>query len=116
MFRRTSAAFAAMAMLASPLVAAAASGSDDVLVNADTGLEMRRITISFKDLDLATMEGRRVANKRVENAALVACAWATGTVLPETEEYRSCYAGVIQEGRSQMIRTAEIQRKDSIAS
>jgi UrcA family protein len=116
MLRKTCAALAVVLTLALPASVSAATGGDEVLVNADTGLEMRRITISFKDLDLATAEGRRVADKRVEQAALVACAWSTGTVLPETEAYRSCYAGVIEEGRGQMIRTAQNQRKDRLAS
>jgi UrcA family protein len=116
MLIKTHTAFAVALALALPAVASAATSEDEVLVNAHTGLELRRITISFKDLDLATSDGRHVADKRIKQAARVACAWSTGTVLPETDAYRSCLTGLIEEGRSQMVRTAENQRKDRLAT
>lgn len=116
MLRKTHAALAVALALALPAAVSAATSEDEILVNADTGVELRRITISLKDLDLATADGRRVADKRVKQAALVACAWSTGTILPETDAYRSCYAGVIAEGRGQMARTAANQRRDRLAT
>jgi len=116
MLRKTYAGLAVALTLGLPSIASAATTGDDVLVNAATGQEMRRITISFKDLNLATADGRQGADNRIKQAALVACAWATGTVLPETDAYRSCYAGVIEEGRGQMIQTAEAQRQEQLSS
>lgn len=116
MLRKAKAALAAMAVLALPVGASAAPNGDQVLVKADTGLEMRRITIFLNDINLASADGRRIADKRIKNAALVACAWSTGTVLAENDAYRDCYASAMEEGHSQMVRTAENQRKDRLAS
>lgn len=111
MTRKTLAALAASFAFVLPM---AANANDDIVVNRATGEETRKIAVSLNDLNLGSAEGRRAADKRVERAARVVCAWATGTVLPEAA-FQSCFTAAVKEGRDQMIRTAEVQQLDGVA-
>jgi UrcA family protein len=114
MTRKTLATLAATLALALPMAASAADDGDIVVLNQATGEQTRKIAVALNDLNLSTTEGRKTADQRVNRAARMVCAWATGTVLPE-EKFRACFTAAVKEGRDQMIRTAEVQRKERVA-
>lgn len=80
MIKTVTAALLSAAIFATPLVASAQDGS-------------RTTGVTYRDLDLATTEGRAELDRRIDNAARNACGMdevVLGTRLP-TSGQRRCY-------------------------
>lgn len=61
-------------------------------VLAQTDAEVRKLPVSFGDLDLSTSKGRAQLNVRIRQAAQTVCGNDTGVQdLPQQQEYLNCY-------------------------
>jgi UrcA family protein len=111
MNRKMLVALAATAALALPTGALALDKNDDVIVDGTSGAETRTVAIKLRDLDLASAQGQQVANARIDDAARTLCTWKTGSVLPDTADYRSCYNDAMDSAQRDMESFARAQRQ-----
>lgn len=102
-------AVAATMALALPGVANAGSNDMDVIVDGRSGTETRTIAVSVADLNLASNHGMRRADSRVIRAAKQVCGLVNGSILPVTEDYRTCYGSAIDGARSDLSAMAQRQ-------
>lgn len=109
MTSKTLVAFAATIALALPGVASAGSNDMDVIVDGRAGTETRSIAVSLADLNLASANGLRRADYRVTRAAKQVCGFVNGSVLPITNDYRSCFGQALDGARSDLSSIAQRQ-------
>ncbi len=102
-------AIAAAMAVALPGVASAGSNDMDVIVDGHAGTETRSLAVSVADLNLASTSGMRRADSRVTRAAKQVCGYVNGSVLPVTEDYRTCYGSAIDGARSDLSTLAQRQ-------
>lgn len=109
MNRKTLVALAATMALALPGVASAGSNDMDVIVDGRAGTETRSIAVSLADLNLASSNGLRRADYRVTRAAKQVCGFVNGSILPVTQDYRSCFGEALDGARSDLNAIAQRQ-------
>lgn len=109
MNRKTLVAMAATIALALPGVASAGSNDMDVIVDGRAGTETRSLTVSVADLNLASANGLRRADYRVTRAAKQVCGFVNGSILPMTDDYRSCFGEALDSARSDLNAMAQRQ-------
>jgi len=102
-------ALAATMALALPGVASAGSNDMDVVVDGHSGTETRSVAVSLADLNLASNNGLRRADSRLVRASKQVCGWVNGSVLPVTDDYRSCFGSAIDGARSDLGTLAQRQ-------
>ncbi|MFZ2995733.1 UrcA family protein [Sphingobium sp.] len=109
MTRKTLAALAATIALALPGMASAGNNDMDVIVDGKMGTETRAIAVSLNDLNLASTHGLRRADSRVTRAAKQVCGFVNGSVLPATDDYRTCFGEAIDSARNDLNALAQRQ-------
>lgn len=102
-------ACAATFALALPGVASAGSNDMDVIVDGHAGTETRTLAVSVADLNLASTNGMRRADSRVTRAAKQVCGFVNGSILPVTEDYRTCFGQAVDGARSDLSTLAQRQ-------
>jgi UrcA family protein len=102
-------ALAATMALALPGVASAGSNDMDVIVDGNTGAQTRSVAVSVADLNLASNSGMRRADSRLIRASKQVCGYVNGSVLPITEDYRTCYGSALDGARSDLNTLAQRQ-------
>jgi len=109
MTKKTWVAMSAAMALALPGVASAGSNDMDVIVDGRAGTETRSLAVSVADLNLASTNGMRRADSRVTRAAKQVCGFVNGSVLPVTDDYRTCFGSAIDGARSDLSTLAQRQ-------
>lgn len=109
MTRKTLVALAATFALALPGVASAGSNDMDVIVDGRSGTETRTLAVSVADLNLASANGMRRADSRVIRASRQVCGFVNGSILPVTDDYRTCYGEALDGARSDLSAMAQRQ-------
>ena len=109
MTRKTLVVLAATVALALPGVASAGSNDMNVIVDGRAGTETRTIAVSVADLNLASANGMRRADSRVNRAAKQVCGWLNGSVIPVSDDYRNCFGQAIEGARSDLSEMAQRQ-------
>lgn len=102
-------AMAAAMALAVPGMASAGSNDMDVIVDGHAGTETRSIAVSIADLNLASTSGLRRADSRIVRASKQVCGFVNGSVLPVTDDYRTCFGSAIDGARSDLNTLAQRQ-------
>ncbi len=102
MTRKTLAALAVTMCLVAPGLASATGMSSDVIVDGRTGAVTRSIAVTVADLNLASAHGYRMADSRITRAAKQVCGYVNGSIIPVTNDYRACFNGAQQGGRSEL--------------
>lgn len=102
MTRKTLAALAVAMALVAPGLASATATSSDVIVDGRTGAVTRSLAVSVADLDLGSTHGYRMADSRITRAAKQVCGYVSGSIIPVTSDYRTCFTGAQQDGRSEL--------------
>ena len=102
-------AMAATMALALPGVASAGSNDMDVIVDGHAGTETRSLAVSVADLNLASTHGMRRADSRLVRASKQVCGFVNGSVLPVTDDYRTCFGSAIDGARSDLTSLAQRQ-------
>ncbi|AOF95618.1 UrcA family protein [Sphingobium sp. SA2] len=102
-------AFAATMALALPTMASAGSNDMDVIVDGHAGTETRSIAVSVADLNLAKSRDMRRADSRVTRAAKQVCGFVNGSILPVTDDYRTCFGQAMDGARSDLSNMAQRQ-------
>lgn len=102
-------AMAATMALALPGVASAGSNDMDVIVDGHAGTETRSLAVSVADLNLTSTNGMRRADSRLVRASKQVCGYVNGSVLPVTDDYRSCFGSAIEGARSDLSTLAQRQ-------
>jgi UrcA family protein len=95
-------ALAATLACALPTAALAGSTNTDVIVNGDTGAVTRTRAVTVADLNLASERGYRTADSRLVRAAKSVCGHVSGSIMPVTEDYRTCFGSAIDGARSDL--------------
>ncbi|MCI4590640.1 UrcA family protein [Sphingobium sp. BYY-5] len=109
MTNKTLVALAATIALALPTMASAGSNDMDVIVDGNTGAQTRSIAVSVADLNLTSNNGMRRADSRLIRASKQVCGYVNGSVLPITEDYRTCYGSALDGARSDLNILAQRQ-------
>ena len=109
MSKTTLAVLAASLTLALPGMASAGSNSIDVIVDGRNGAETRSIAVPVHDLNLNSASGLRRADYRLIRASKQVCGYVNGSVLPVTDDYRTCYGSAIEGARSDLNSLAQRQ-------
>jgi UrcA family protein len=109
MTNKTLVALTAALALALPGAAMAGSNDMDVVVDGHAGTETRSLSVSVADLNLASSNGMRRADSRLIRASKQVCGYVNGSVLPVTEDYRTCYGSAIDGARSDLNTLAQRQ-------
>lgn len=109
MTNKTLVALAATMAFALPGVASAGSNDMDVIVDGNTGAQTRSVAVSVADLNLASNSGMRRADSRLVRASKQVCGYVGGSILPVTEDYRTCYGAAIEGARSDLNNMAQRQ-------
>jgi UrcA family protein len=107
MTRKMWVAMAATMALALPGVASAGSNDMDVIVDGRAGTETRSVAVSVADLNLASTHGMRRADSRIVRASKQVCGFVNGSVLPVSDDYRSCFGSAIDGARSDLNTLAQ---------
>jgi UrcA family protein len=71
-------------------VSAAGFAASDVHARSDDSNELRTITVSLRDLDLATPRGQKALRRRIKWAADLVCGGSDFLSLQVLSEYRTC--------------------------
>ncbi|MFB0874159.1 MULTISPECIES: UrcA family protein [unclassified Sphingobium] len=109
MSRKTLAVLTASLALALPGMASAGSNSMDVIVDGNSGAQTRSVVVPVNDLNLASASGMRRADYRLIRASKEVCGYVRGSILPVTEDYRTCYGNAIEGARSDLNSLAQRQ-------
>ncbi len=102
-------AMAATMALALPGVASAGSNDMDVIVDGHAGTETRSLAVSVADLNLTSTTGMRRADSRLVRASKQVCGYVNGSVLPVTDDYRTCFGSAIEGARTDLSTLAQRQ-------
>ncbi|WP_298399900.1 UrcA family protein [Sphingobium sp.] len=109
MINKTLVALAATFTLALPGAAMAGSNDMDVIVDGNSGATTRTISVSVADLNLASTSGMRRADSRLIRASKQVCGYVNGSIIPVTDDYRTCYGSAIEGARSDLNNLAQRQ-------
>ncbi|MFC3439971.1 UrcA family protein [Sphingobium rhizovicinum] len=109
MINKTLVALAATFTLALPGAAMAGSNDMDVIVDGNSGATTRTIAVSVADLNLASANGMRRADSRLIRASKQVCGYVNGSIIPVTDDYRTCYGSAIEGARSDLNTLAQRQ-------
>lgn len=109
MNKTTLAIIAASLTLALPGMASAGSNSMDVIVDGSSGAQTRSVVVPVNDLNLASASGMRRADYRLVRASKEVCGYVRGSILPVTDDYRTCYGNAIEGARSDLNSLAQRQ-------
>lgn len=113
MTRKTLVALAATIALAlpgmAPGTASAGSNDMDVIVDGQTGHETRTVAVQLGDLNLASASGLRRADYRLIRASQQVCGFVNGSIIPASDDYRSCYGQAIEGARTDLNNLAQRQ-------
>lgn len=107
MTRKTLVALAAMMALALPGMASAGSNDMNVIVDGNTGAQTRSMSVSVADLNLASNSGMRRADYRLIRASKQVCGYVNGSVMPVTDDYRTCYGSALDGARADLNTLAQ---------
>nr|MBA4771032.1 UrcA family protein [Sphingobium sp.] len=107
MTKKTLAVLAASMALALPGLASAGSNDMEVIVDGNTGAQTRSIAVSVADLNLASDSGLRPADYRLVRASKQVCGYVSGSILPVTSDYRTCYGSAIEGARAELNTLAQ---------
>ena len=107
MTRKTLVALAATMALALPGVASAGSTDMNVIVDGNTGAQTRSMSVSVADLNLASNSGMRRADYRLIRASKQVCGYVNGSVMPVTDDYRTCYGTALDGARADLSTLAQ---------
>jgi UrcA family protein len=107
MTNKTLAVLAASIALAIPGLASAGNNDMDVIVDGNTGAETRSMAVSVADLNLASASDLRRADYRLIRASKQVCGFVSGSVLPVTQDYRTCYGSAIEGARTDLNALAQ---------
>ena len=107
MTRKMVVALAASMAVALPTAASALSTNADVIVDGNTGTETRSMTVSLRDLNLADQRGYRMADYRITKAAKKVCGYMSGSIIPETRDYRTCFGDALDGARDDLNTLAQ---------
>lgn len=107
MTRKTLVALAATMALALPGVASAGSDDMNVIVDGNTGAQTRSMSVSVADLNLASNSGMRRADYRLIRASKQVCGYVNGSVMPVTDDYRTCYGTALDGARADLSTLAQ---------
>ncbi len=107
MTRKTLVALAATMVLALPGVASAGSNDMNVIVDGNTGAQTRSMSVSVADLNLASDSGLRRADYRLIRASKQVCGYVNGSVMPVTDDYRTCYGTALDGARADLSTLAQ---------
>lgn len=109
MTKKTLMALAATMVLALPAMASAGTNDMDVIVDGNSGATTRTIAVSVADLNLASTSGMRRADSRLIRASKQVCGYVNGSIIPVTDDYRTCYGSAIEGARSDLNSLAQRQ-------
>jgi UrcA family protein len=107
MTRKMLVALAATMVVALPTAASALSNNYDVIVDGHSGTETRSMTVSLRDLNLADQRGYRMADYRITKAAKTVCGYMSGSIIPATRDYRTCFGQALDEARDDLHTLAQ---------
>lgn len=107
MTRKTLVAMAATMVLALPGLANAGSTDMNVIVDGNTGAQTRSMTVSVADLNLASQSGFRRADYRLIRASKQVCGYVSGSVIPVSDDYRTCYGTALEGARADLTSLAQ---------
>lgn len=109
MTKKTLVAMAATIALALPAMASAGTNSSEVVVDGTTGATTRTVAVSVADLNLASSSGMRRADYRLIRASKQVCGYISGSIMPVTEDYRTCYGQALDGARTDLNSMAQRQ-------
>ena len=76
--------------------------------SADMAMTVTRVPVKLSDLNLMTVQGRKLADRRVRAAAREACGISIGKVtLDEAQDQRNCFRVATRQGKVQVARARE---------
>ncbi len=107
MMKKTLVAMAATLALSLPGIASAGSTDMDVIVDGSTGAQTRSVTVSLTDLNLASQSDLRRADYRLIRASKQVCGYVSGSIMPVTNDYRTCYGEAIGGARNDLNTLAQ---------
>lgn len=109
MTNKTLVALAATIALALPGMASAGTNDSEVVVDGTTGATTRTVAVSVADLNLASSSGLRRADYRLIRASKQVCGYISGSIMPVTEDYRTCYGQALDGARTDLNAMAQRQ-------
>lgn len=99
---------AALGLAGSMPAFAQASAEPAVESSKDMAMTVRRVPVKLSDLNLMSVQGRTVADRRVRAAARQACAIGLGKVtLDEAQDQRDCFSAALRQGKVQVALARE---------
>lgn len=107
MTRKTLVALAATMAIALPGIATASSTDMNVIVDGNSGAQTRSVSVSVADLNLASDNGMRRADYRLIRASKQVCGFVSGSVIPISDDYRTCYGTALDSARADLTSLAQ---------